>query len=92
MIPPGATPGSEMVVPHDPDYGFAPGALSEVVQNDTANQDVARVLLESAEESRETLAQRAEREAFLAALPEDVRLEILAQETAQRNHIAAFGR
>ena len=35
-------------------------------------------------------ADRAEREAFLAALPEDVRREVLAQETAQKKHLSQF--
>jgi hypothetical protein len=54
--------------------------------------DESIAIMESIEETRETDQQRAEREAFLAALPEDVRREVLAQETAQKRRLSAYGR
>jgi len=53
-------------------------------------RDESIAVLESIEEIRETEAERAEREAFLSALPEDVRREVLAQETAQKRRLSAF--
>jgi len=55
-------------------------------------QDESIAIMESIQEVRETEAERAEREAFLSALPEDVRREVLAQETAQKRRLSAYGK
>ena len=102
-VPPGVLPGDELRVPWDANTGASmPAAAQQRAQSSrgqqraagaapgAADEDEALAIMESIMEVKETAEERAEREAFLAALPEDVRREVLAQETAQKRSLAKF--
>lgn len=97
VVPPGTRDGDELRIrfddmtgtPMQPPTQRTCTPPSERERNE-AMQNESLAVMESIEEVKETPEQRAEREAFLNALPEDMRAEVLAQETAQKRRLSNF--
>lgn len=97
VIPPGTRDGDSLRIQYDDSTGSGPVAGARPRCRQPTEQELAQqrdneslAVMESIDEVRETPEQRAEREAFLAALPEDMRAEVLAQETAQKRRLVAY--
>ncbi|KAH9254653.1 hypothetical protein BASA81_007410 [Batrachochytrium salamandrivorans] len=100
VIPPGTRDGDSLRIQYDDNTGSGPAPSSagarprcrQPTEQELAEQrdNESLAVMESIEQVRETPEQRSEREAFLAALPEDMRAEVLAQETAQKRRLSAY--